>query len=113
MLEADHLIELCDHARQLERELAAQEVQMNAVRYRAERAEAACAWIPVSERLPEDGQVVDTIMIDGNRYTDIKYLGGESRWTWGEVDEEGHSTPAGEATHWMPIPPTPPQENKT
>lgn len=63
-------------------------------------------WISVSEKLPEDGQVVDTICVDGNRYCDIVYRAGQ-KWPWREEDGSGYWEPAGEVSHWMPRPDSP------
>jgi hypothetical protein len=58
-------------------------------------------WVPISERLPEDGQVVDVLVKDlGRGYklfrqTDYKFYGSFPIWV----------------THWMELPPLPESEN--
>ena len=59
-------------------------------------------WIPVSERLPEDGQRVDVQTKDGRRFTDVfvnktTYKG----WRW---DNHDYSVQFDSVIYWMPIP---------
>lgn len=71
------------------------------------RAEERERWIPVTERLPQDGQVVDTLMIDGNRYCDVTFRANQ-KWLWRyEGEDATYWEPAGDATHWMPLPEPP------
>ena len=59
-------------------------------------------WIPVSERLPEDGQRVDVQTKDDRRFTDVfinktTYKG----WRW---DNHDYSVQFDSVIYWMPIP---------
>ena len=65
--------------------------------------EAAQRWIPVSERLPEDGETVFVIIHDGferfengNEVARLTYLGNGNWWSWGRERYV--------VTHWMPLP---------
>ena len=73
--------------------------------------EAAQRWIPVSERLPEDGETVFVIIHDGferfekgNEVARLTYLGNGNWWSW---ESERYV-----ATHWMPLPELPERENE-
>ena len=68
--------------------------------------EAAQRWIPVSERLPEDGETVFVIIHDGferfengNEVARLTYLGNGNWWSW---ESERYVV-----THWMPLPQPP------
>jgi len=68
--------------------------------------EAAQRWIPVSERLPEDGETVFVIIYDGferfengNEVARLTYLGNGNWWSW---ESERYVV-----THWMPLPELP------
>ena len=74
----------------------------------AENAElkAERRWIPVSERLPEDGETVFVIIHDGferfengNEVARLTYLGNGNWWSW---KSERYIV-----THWMPLPESP------
>ena len=63
-------------------------------------------WIPVSERLPEDGETVFVIIHDGferfengNEVARLTYLGNGNWWSW---ESERYVV-----THWMPLPESP------
>ena len=67
---------------------------------------AAQRWIPVSERLPEDGETVFVIIHDGferfengNEVARLTYLGNGNWWSW---KSERYIV-----THWMPLPEPP------
>lgn len=65
---------------------------------RLEKAEADARWIPVTERLPDDGVLVLTSLPNGN-----VWLGFRSGSSWAhlcEPDEDYDVTP----THWRPRP---------
>lgn len=83
-----------------EEELARKIMQMHA---RIAELEAAQRWIPVSERLPEDGETVFVIIHDGferfengNEVARLTYLGNGNWWSWGRERYV--------VTHWMPLP---------
>ena len=68
-------------------------------------------WIPVSERLPEDGEhvlaaYVDT-MLTAAYYRHHIAFGGVDNW-W-DTDECWHT---GNPTHWMPLPESPEESKK-
>lgn len=73
-----------------------------------DRLNAERRWIPVSERLPENKQDVFVL----NKYGDCKartYLDdGDIRW-WLHSDDN-YCDELEYATHWMPLPPPPPEE---
>ena len=78
------------------------EARNNLEEYIAE-LEAAQRWIPVSERLPEDGETVFVIIHDGferfengNEVARLTYLGNGNWWSW---ESERYVV-----THWMPLP---------
>lgn len=76
--------------------LAAKELEH--LRDRAEAAEADARWIPVTERLPDEGVLVLTSLPNGN-----VWLGFRSDSSWAhlcEPDEDYDSAP----THWRPRP---------
>jgi hypothetical protein len=56
-------------------------------------------WIPVQERLPEDG--VRVLGYDGDRVFEAEVF--EGQWIW--VSNKAHGWIV---THWMPLPPPPP-----
>jgi hypothetical protein len=65
-------------------------------------------WIPVSERLPERGQLV--IVSFRGHWGGRREVSAETFW----IDERGgwtgcDSMKGGKATHWMPLPPPPPE----
>lgn len=69
-------------------------------------------WIPVSERLPELQdpclviyRSIDAISAIGLRYRQDVLDG----YVW--IDEDGLASPAGNVTHWMPLP-KPPEEQE-
>ena len=73
--------------------------------------EAAQRWIPVSERLPEDGETVFVIIHDGferfengNEVARLTYLGNGNWWSW---ESERYVV-----THWMPLPSAPESEDE-
>lgn len=79
--------------------------QESPLRSRIAELEAAQRWIPVSERLPEDGEpvlaaYVDT-MLTAAYYRHHIAFGGVDNW-W---DVEGCHT--GNPTHWLPLPESP------
>ena len=70
---------------------------------RVNELKAAQRWIPVSERLPEDGETVFVIIHDGferfengNEVARLTYLGNGNWWSWGRERYV--------VTHWMPLP---------
>lgn len=70
----------------------------------AERG-ARYRWVPVSERLPKENQMVDA-MADGEREANLIFYKG--KFTYGDdfyvnVDN---------VTHWMPIPDKPEEETR-
>lgn len=66
------------------------------------------AWIAVTDRLPDNGQVVWYYMpqikeVDVGRFESYKNFAGETFHLWGglmsaEVEEDGNVV-----THWMPL----------
>lgn len=58
-------------------------------------------WIPVTERLPEDGEVVLVYGTRGGIYTAYANRGG-----WHKMNSKSHYC---NPTHWMPLP-EPPKE---
>ena len=77
-----------------------------ALRKRIAKLEAERRWIPVSERLPEDGETVFVIIHDGferfengNEVARLTYLGNGNWWSW---ESERYVV-----THWMPLPKPP------
>ena len=75
------------------------------------KLEAAQRWIPVSERLPEDGETVFVIIHDGferfengNEVARLTYLGNGNWWSW---KSERYIV-----THWMPVPSAPESEDE-
>ena len=78
----------------------------DALNARIAELEAAQRWIPVSERLPEDGETVFVIIHDGferfengNEVARLTYLGNGNWWSW---ESERYVV-----THWMPLPQPP------
>ena len=73
-------------------------------------------WVPVSERLPELGDIVD-LFVDGERLTDYyldHYSPTDHRLFWYPKDVEGRVLMGGDPTfaltdsdYWMPLPPLP------
>lgn len=66
-------------------------------------------WIPVEDRLPEDGSIVDIYVIfpnsghgGGLRIPDVIY---DDREFKREIDKPYHNV-----THWMPLPESPKPE---
>jgi hypothetical protein len=57
-------------------------------------------WIPVSERLPEQGEHV--LGFCSKIGTQVAHLTDESAWYWGTSGVLGY-----DATHWMPLPEPP------
>ena len=79
---------------------------IDALNNRIAELEAAQRWIPVSERLPEDGETVFVIIYDGferfengNEVARLTYLGNGNWWSW---ESERYVV-----THWMPLPELP------
>ena len=65
---------------------------------------AMSQWIPVSERLPEDG--VDVLVSWGTPEGELliaHWRADEREW----FDDEGKRVPAVGVTHWMPLPEPP------
>ncbi|WP_434132718.1 DUF551 domain-containing protein [Sporomusa sphaeroides] len=61
--------------------------------------EAERQWVPVSERLPEEGQRVDVVTKSWGR--EINYRFTNDEFTYGE---DFFVAIKGEITHWMPTP---------
>lgn len=62
-------------------------------------------WIPVSERLPENGSVVLAYYSKGSMETTVYANDGSPYGPWScEGDED---IDFGNVTHWMPLPPPP------
>jgi hypothetical protein len=57
-------------------------------------------WIPVSERLPEQGE--DVLGFCSKIGKQVAHLTDESAWYWGTSGVLGY-----DATHWMPLPEPP------
>ncbi len=59
-------------------------------------------WVPVTDRLPEDG--VDVLAVDCEGYTGIGSFRRQpySRWAWRST-----GLPAEDVTHWQPLPEPP------
>ena len=62
-------------------------------------------WIPVSERLPEDGKPVWVCTIWNEQHSGFLIDG-----VWGGLFRDFRE---GEITHWMPLPPNPESPNDT
>ncbi len=71
------------------------------LRAEVEDAEEARRWIPVSERLPPNGEV-DVLGWDGERIKVVRWQAGHWR---SELDEEIAAETY--VTHWMPLPEPP------
>jgi hypothetical protein len=74
-------------------------------RERALAAEARQAWVPVGERLPEDG--VDVLAVSNSGVTDAYVLfdmDGLPDWRRGDYQIRG-------VTHWQPLPAAPEVDN--
>ena len=75
--------------------------------------EAAQRWIPVSERLPEENQIVAVIDIHGNgRHSHISSLYEVAVWVEVKGDKmfrfiHGSNWSSCDVTHWMPMPTLP------
>lgn len=81
--------------------LSAYDVAIDAIREQEERR-----WIPVTERLPEDGKYVLCFMRD-EELTLFRILKwGSVDWRWDDDCEWHYET---DVTHWMPLP-EPPKE---
>jgi hypothetical protein len=87
---------------------------MDTLQQRIATLEAQLRWIPVEERLPEDGEPVLTIYctkgaLSGTtiraRVIDKDF---DSRVVWYDT-EAGHWVKENNITHWMPLP-NPPEE---
>ena len=61
-------------------------------------------WIPVSERLPENG---DTVIVCDTREDYVNSFWYDHGWWY----NEGHRVSLEEITHWMPLP-EPPKEGE-
>ncbi len=70
-----------------------------------------CSWIPVAERLPDEGGVFPYVLakIGGMHYPAIARR-SESSSGWVELGD-GRMFSAWEITHWMPLP-APPSDGK-
>lgn len=69
-----------------------------------ERLRAERRWIPVGERMPEDGKAV--LVLDGCHHADRRFIGIVLNGEWCDQNFyilDGRRTP----THWMPLPPLP------
>jgi len=66
--------------------------------------DAYSRWIPISERLPEDENIV--LATDGESVMEVKYYDGEVKGFYiGDICENFY--PLHEWTHWMPKPEPP------
>ena len=72
------------------------EEEINALNARIAELEAAQRWIPVSERLPEEGHKVLVLLTDGAISIDLIYGNDFLYENW-----------VGDITHWMPLPESP------
>ncbi len=77
----------------------------------ANYSEKANSWIPVTERLPDEGGVFPYVLakIGGMHYPAIARR-SESSSGWVELGD-GRMFSAWEITHWMPLP-APPSDGK-
>jgi hypothetical protein len=78
-----------------------------------QRCRESLAWIPVSERLPEEGQVLIVFKepFFGRQTDEIStgYFDVESgKWRFWQPDKEVEGLGV---THWMPLPLPPVEEN--
>lgn len=55
-------------------------------------------WIPCSERMPPDGELV--LIADAGVVREADYVAHRERWYW---SADG-SSKLDEVTHWMPLP---------
>ena len=62
-------------------------------------------WIPVSERLPEHGQIVLCYL----RFDDMRILQWDNQFYWWLGYGKGDDWQKADVTHWMPLP-EPPKE---
>jgi hypothetical protein len=70
-------------------------------------------WIPMAERLPDDAKSV-LLLIDtghGIRRCVAYWCGDEQEWIRQACDRRAGELPAGDVTHWMPLP-APPSDGK-
>ena len=67
------------------------------------KADAAQRWIPVSERLPEQYESV-IVWTSDREIGEAEYDGKQFYWT----SDDNYTN----ATHWMPLPEPPKEENK-
>lgn len=78
-------------------------------------AEERQRWIPVTERLPEIGEIVlayvdDLCLIIRAKIVDAKDYHGERRIDWARVDPDPFFLSCYTITHWMPLPEPPKEE---
>lgn len=78
-------------------------------------AEKTGKWIPVSERLPEIGEIVlayidELGLIIRAKIVDTKDYRGERRIDWARVDKDPFFLSCYTITHWMPLPEPPKEE---
>lgn len=112
------ITQIADEFRQLERKLEHEQREHNVLKaayydategisaqLSAQSASGAPAWIPVSERLPDDDL---TVMISVNGESEPVWMGYYDADHWKETGSGGRV----EVTHWMPLP-TPPVDSRT
>ena len=75
------------------------------LKFRIAELEEAQRWIPVSERLPEDGKPVWVCTIWNEQHSGFLIDG-----VWVGLFRDFRE---GEITHWMPLPPNPESPNDT